>query len=35
MLRELIEEGKNYTNNPVIDMVERPKWINRDLRPFF
>jgi hypothetical protein len=33
MLRELIEEGKSFRQNPVVNVVERPTWINRDMQP--
>ena len=35
MLRELIEEGKIYRQDPEIDIVERPTWVNKKMQPDF
>lgn len=35
MLRELIEEGKIYRQDPEIDIVERPAWVNKKMQPDF
>ena len=35
LLRELIEEGKRYRQNPEIYVADIPEWVNRNLHPDF